>query len=126
LADFCTKCGNFECYVRGRGVFFYDVTRPLKDGIYRTDLIVGCRMGKHFDIVVAPATRQRVATAGFRRIKFQPLPALDPEFDWRKAANLEAAARMRRKDVALERLRRRRVRKGLAHPIRTSKLVFKA
>jgi hypothetical protein len=113
LSDFCTKCGNFECYMRGRGIYLHDVTRPLRDGVYRTDLIKGCRMGKSYDIIVAPETRTRMMAQGFQKLRFRALPDFDPDFDRRKARSIESDARWRKKERALERLNRIRARKGL-------------
>jgi hypothetical protein len=125
LFDFCIRCGNFECYLRGCGVFLYDIASPLKDGIYRTDLLAGCRMAKHFDVIVVPATKQKIGAANFRGLRFRPLPDLDPEFEVRKAAMIEAATQSRKKDRAYERLHRMRNRKGLVSPDRGAKRLFK-
>lgn len=113
LSDFCARCGNFECYMRGRGIFLYDLTKPLRDGVYRTDLIAGCCLGKSYDIIVAPETRARMAAQGFRKLRFGALPNFDPDFDRRKARGVESDARWRKKRRALERLNRIRARKGL-------------
>lgn len=125
LSDFCVKCGNFECYVRGRGVFLYNSGRSLKKGIYRTDLLVGCHMGKHFDVIVAPETKEKIIAAKFGRLRFRPLPDLDPEFEWRKSTQVEVAAEMRKKDRAYDRLHRLRVRRGLARPAQVGRRLFK-
>ena len=113
LGDFCIKCGNFESYLFGRGTFFYDITRPLRDGIYRSDLIFGCKMGKHYLIIVAPDTREKMLAAKLRGLRFRALPDIDPDFDQRKAGNIKSSARWRRKERAFERLRRMRARKGI-------------
>ncbi len=127
LSGFCMKCGNFDCYIRGRGVFLYDISKPLADGIYRTDLIVGCRMGKHYDVIVAPGTRDKLGAAKLRRITFRPLPDVDLEFEKRKERARSSAAWWRRQQRAFERLRRMRARKGLApEPGQTITKLFRA
>ena len=113
LSSFCTKCGNFECYMRGRGIFLYDLTKPLRDGVYRTDLVVGCCLGKSYDIIVAPETRARMAAQGFRNLRFSALPDLDTNFEKRKANSITSRMWWRKKERALSRLNRLRVRKGL-------------
>ena len=113
LASFCMKCGNFDSYLLGRGIFFYDISKPLRDGIYRTDLIYGCRMAKNFWTIVAPETRDKMRAAKLRDLKFWALPMLDPNFERRKADGIKSAAWWRRKQRAAERLRRMRARKGI-------------
>ena len=113
LSGFCTKCGNFECYMRGRGIFLYDVTKPLRDGVYRTDLVVGCCLGKSYDIVVAPETRARMMAQEFQKLRFRALPNLDPDFEKRKASSIRSGTWWRKQERALERLNRMRARKGL-------------
>jgi len=85
LRDFCSVCGNFESYVNGRGLFLTDVTHPLPHGIYRTDLIVGCGIGKHPRIIVAPETAGKMDSLRLSRMELRPVPYIDPNFDRRKA-----------------------------------------
>ncbi len=115
LKRFCAKCGNFDSYLLGRGTFLYDITKPLRDGLYRTDVVFGCRMGKHYLIIVAPDTREKMLAAKLRGLQFRALPDLDPEFELRKARGIESSAWWRRKQRALERLRRWRARKGIVY-----------
>lgn len=93
LGSFCLRCGNFDCYLEGRGMFLRDVTRPLEDGFYRTDLVFGCSIGKHPIIVVAPMTRWKIEAEGFRRLSFIPIPTIDPDFDRRRKGNLDSELR---------------------------------
>lgn len=93
FCEFCTRCGNFECYIFGRGLFLRDVNGPLPDGFYRTDLIFGCRAGKHPIVIVAPDTRDKIVIERFSRLYMIALPMIDAEFDARKQGNSEATER---------------------------------
>ncbi len=92
LAEFCTRCGNFECYLRGKGLFFENVNEPLPDGFYRTDLIWGCRAGKHPLIVVGVETKRKLVAAGLTGLDFRSVPFIDEDFEARKELN-EASRR---------------------------------
>lgn len=96
LSDFCTVCGNFESYVNGRGLFIVDVEHPLKRGIYRTDLIVGCGIGKHPRIIVAPETAEQMRSWHLNKVEFKPVPYVDPQFERRKA-DMEAVYKQSRR-----------------------------
>jgi hypothetical protein len=115
FSGFCIKCGNFDSYLLGRGIYLHDVTKPLRDGIYRTDLIIGCRLGKNFLTIVAPETRDRMLAAKLRDLRFWALPMFDPDFEQRKAEAAKSAAWWRRKRRAMERQRRMRERKGIVY-----------
>lgn len=92
LAEFCTRCGNFECYLRGKGLFLENVNEPLPDGFYRTDLIWGCRAGKHPLILVGIETKRKLVAAGLTGLDFRSVPFIDEEFEARKELN-EASRR---------------------------------
>jgi hypothetical protein len=96
FGDFCTRCGNFESYIFGRGLFLRDVAEPLPDGFYRTDLVFGCRAGKFPTIVVGPETREKIIAERFSRVRFTALPMIDPEFETRKRRGTEAEMRRQR------------------------------
>lgn len=87
LAEFCTRCGNFECYLRGKGLFLENVDEPLPDGFYRTDLIWGCRAGKHPLIIVGAETKRKLVAAGLTGLDFRSVPFIDEEFEARKELN---------------------------------------
>jgi hypothetical protein len=74
-------------------MFLRDVTQPLEDGFYRTDLVFGCSIGKHPITVVAPTTRRKIEAAGFRRLSFIPIPTIDPNFERRRKVNLDSELR---------------------------------
>ncbi len=84
LTEFCTRCGNFECYLRGKGLFLENVTEPLLDGFYRTDLIWGCRAGKHPLILVGAETKRKLHAAGLTGLDFRSVPFIDEGFEARK------------------------------------------
>ena len=94
FCEFCTRCGNFECYMYGRGLFLRYVIGPLPDGFYRTDLIFGCRAGKHPIVIVAPETRDKIVAERFSRLYITALPMIDADFDARKQQGIEASARL--------------------------------
>jgi hypothetical protein len=85
LMEFCRRCGNFGGYLEGRGLFLEDVTTPLKEGFYRTDLIFGCGTGKRPTIVVGEKTMLKLQAAKFTGMWFRPVPWVDREFEARKA-----------------------------------------
>jgi hypothetical protein len=126
LSGFCVKCGNFDSYIRGRGVFLYDISKPLTDGVYRTDLLVGCRIGKHYDVIVARETRDKLLATKPRRIRFRPLPDFDADFEKRREQGKASATWWRRKERAFERLRRMRARKGLAEAGQATTRLFRS
>ena len=96
FCEFCMRCGNFECYLYGQGLYLQDVNEPLPDGFYRTDLIVGCRSGKHPIIIVAPETRKKIIAEKFTRLYISSLPLLDDEFEKRKQEGMDAILRHQR------------------------------
>jgi len=126
LSDFCIKCGNFDSYLLGRGTFLYDISKPLPDGIYRTDLVFGCRLGKHYLVIVGPVTREKMLAEKLRGLQFRALPAIDPHFERRKAEGIKSDAWWRRKQRAMERLRRMRARKGIVDESQPTTKLFRA
>jgi len=87
LTEFCTRCGNFECYLREKGLFLESVDEPLPDGFYRTDLIWGCRAGKHPLIIVGAETKRKLVAAGLTGLDFRSVPFIDEGFEARKELN---------------------------------------
>lgn len=87
LGEFCTRCGNFECYLRGKGLFLENVDEPLPDGFYRTDLIWGCRAGKHPLVLVGAETKRKLLAAGLTGLDFRSVPFVDEGFEAQKALN---------------------------------------
>lgn len=96
ICEFCMRCGNFQCYLYGRGLYLRDVTKPLPDGFYRTDLIFGCRAGKHPMIIIGPETREKIVAQRFSRLYISALPMIDPEFEKRRQEGMEATLRRER------------------------------
>ncbi len=89
----CWRCGNIDC-LHGRGFFFHDLTKPLDRGFFRSDLLWGCRAGKHPRIVVGEETKRQLSEARFS-VRFDALPDLDPNFERRLAANRASEIRSR-------------------------------
>lgn len=85
LTDFCRRCGNFESYLFGVGLFLDNVTQPIKAGFYRTDLIWGCSAGKHPVIIVAETTMREIKAAGLTGITFRAVPYVYHDYETRKA-----------------------------------------
>lgn len=76
LARLCPRCGQFDCILYGDGLFLKGVDKPLSEGIYRTDLMWGCKSGKWPDIIVAAQTMEKIATARIKGAFFWPVPYL--------------------------------------------------
>jgi hypothetical protein len=97
LREFCLRCGNFACYLTGRGLYFHDVAEPLEDGFYRTNLIFGCASAKYPIVVVGHDTMRRIAGAKFKGVAFTPVPNVDPSFEHRKKGSVDSDIRHRRR-----------------------------
>lgn len=93
LGEICIRCGNFAMCLLGRGLFLRDVTKPLEDGFYRTDLVYGNRSGKAPIVCVGMETARKITAAGFKRIYFRPFPTIDEDFESRRDENLAAINR---------------------------------
>jgi hypothetical protein len=91
LTDFCTRCGNFQCYLLGQGLFFRGVSEALPSGFYRTNIAFGCGMSKSPLVIVAPKTMRELRGEHLRGLKFKAVPFVDPDYTRRKAQILENA-----------------------------------
>lgn len=72
----CRTCGNYR-QVIGALPAFLQVTEPLADGFYRTDLLFASGNEKHPLIIVGVETRSKLKTAKLKGLELEPAYGLD-------------------------------------------------
>ncbi len=71
----CRACGQHKFIVGTDGIRLRDVTRPIRRGLYRSDLLFGSGSGKYPMEIVGTETKQRIDEGRFRGVLFLPLSA---------------------------------------------------
>lgn len=75
LIGFCDVCKNFEQAIGATPAYLKHITKPLIDGIYRTDLQFGDGNRKRYLIVVAPNTYEKMKKEKFNGLYFKKIEA---------------------------------------------------
>jgi ribosomal protein S14 len=69
----CAACGQYESIVGAHPVFLMDLTTPLSDGFFRTDLCFGSGDEKTPVILVGIETHDRLISEDFNGLEFMPV-----------------------------------------------------
>lgn len=69
----CRICSNFESVVGTYPLGLRDITSPLENGLFRTDLEFGSRWEKSPLIVVGTRTKELMKQAKFRLVEYEPI-----------------------------------------------------
>jgi hypothetical protein len=72
----CVRCGNYESVIGASPLGLIDVSQPIDNGFFRTDLEFGSRWEKSPLIIVGIGTKELMEQEGFERIHFEPVEAL--------------------------------------------------
>jgi len=72
----CHVCGNYA-EVIGATPAFLQVSEPLADGFYSSDLLFGSGDGKHPLIIVGMETKAKLTAAKFKGLDFEPAYGLE-------------------------------------------------
>lgn len=70
---YCGKCGNYESVIGPFPVYLKNIDKPLKEGIYRTDLLFGSGNDKSPLILIGPGTKEAILSEGFKDIDFESI-----------------------------------------------------
>lgn len=73
LTGFCDVCKNYEQAIGAAPGYLKHVTRPLLDGIYRTDLQFGAGDRKRYLIIVSPETYEKMKKEKFKGLYFEKI-----------------------------------------------------
>lgn len=69
----CRSCGQHEFVVGIDGIRLRDIRKPIRRGLYRSDLLFASNRGKRPLHVVGIETRDRILEEHFRGVLFEPL-----------------------------------------------------
>ena len=73
--DYCDACGNYESIVGPSPIYLKDISTPLADSFYRTDLLFASGNEKHPLIIIGPDTKAAILCEGFKNIDFEEIVA---------------------------------------------------
>ena len=73
--NYCEECGNFESVVGPFPVYLKDVSKPLADGFYRTDLLFASGNEKSPLTIIGPNIKDAILREGFKNISFEEIIA---------------------------------------------------
>ena len=74
--EMCPTCGNYDGVITS-GRALLELTEPLVDGFYRTDLLFGSGDRKNPLIVVGTGTKSKLKAMNFKGLIFEPAYGLD-------------------------------------------------
>ena len=66
--NYCDKCGTFDEVIGATPIFLKNITEPLADGFYRTDLEFGTGSSKHPVFIIGNETYKKIKKEKFRGI----------------------------------------------------------
>lgn len=72
----CKACGNYESVVIAGPLTLLEVSTPIEDGFYRTDIEFGSRWEKSPLIIVGIRTKDLIKQEKFRLVEFEPIESL--------------------------------------------------
>lgn len=71
--NYCDKCGRYNEVIGATPIFLKNITQPLNDGFYRTDLEFGSGSNKHPVIIIGVETYKKIKRERFKGIDFKPI-----------------------------------------------------
>jgi hypothetical protein len=70
---FCDQCNNYEEVIGVTPVYLKHISRPLNDGIYRTDLLFGSGDRKGYMVLIGLDTYEKMKQEKFKGLYFEKI-----------------------------------------------------
>lgn len=70
---YCSVCGKYQQVAGATPGFLKNICKPIKEGVYRTDVEFGSCIGKNKIIIVGVDTKEQIVKEGLSGVVFKPV-----------------------------------------------------